>query len=385
MTRVRLLAIIEAASLTGPAKNLLEFCRHARELDAVRIEPFLVTFRRGNARGTDDFLDAARLAGIPVEVVKESGPFDTSTVSSLRRIIGRINPDIIQTHAIKSHFLTRWSGLWKERPWVAFHHGYTLTDTKMLAYNLLDLWSLRAPARIVTVSSAFERQLTGRGISRDRITVVHNAVDVAWVERSGFSRESARQLLNIGPDEKIILSVGRLSREKAFVDLLAALDRMKASHPELPVHLYIAGEGPERLPLEERVSALGLGGCVKFTGAVRQLAPYYAAADVLAISSIQEGSPNALLEAMAAGLPVVATSVGGIPEIATHGESALLVAPGKPESLANGLAQMLLRPDQASQMAELARRIVVERFDPVVRANVLADIYGDIVHRTQCA
>src|SRR5580704_5082814 len=85
---------------------------------------FKSTLRRGNARGTDDFLDAARLAGVPVEVVKESGPFDTSAVASLRRIIGRINPDIIQTHAIKSHFLTRWSGLWKERPWVAFHHGY---------------------------------------------------------------------------------------------------------------------------------------------------------------------------------------------------------------------------------------------------------------------
>jgi glycosyltransferase involved in cell wall biosynthesis len=265
------------------------------------------------------------------------------------------------------------SGLWKQRPWIAFHHGYTLTSTRMLAYNMLDIWSLRAAARIVTVSQAFKRQLTARGISANRITVLHNAVDPEWVQRSGFSRESAREMLGIGPEERMVLAVGRLSREKAFIDLLAAIAEMKARP-----RLYIAGDGPEHSSLERRITDSGLSDSVKLTGAIRQLAPYFAAADMLAISSVKEGSPNALLEAMAARLPVVATNVGGIPEIVTHSDTAILIPPRNPAALARAIEEMLSHPETARQMAERAHRVIIDRFDPKKRAATLAGIYADM-------
>jgi glycosyltransferase involved in cell wall biosynthesis len=384
MTTIRLLALIEASSLTGPAKNLLDFCVRARELDAVRIEPFLVTFRRGeggDAARPDGFVEAARASGIPVEILTERGRLDPELPASLRTIVEKLNPDVVQTHAVKSHFLMRWSGLWKKRPWVAFHHGYTFTDTRMLAYNLLDLWSLRKPARIVTVSRAFGRQLIARGVRADRIAVVHNAIDADWLERSGLSRDSARRSLGIGQNDRMILAVGRLSREKAFNDLATAVGAMRTSHPELPLRIFIAGEGPERPALERHIAALGLSDSVKLTGAVSQLAPYYAAADILAISSITEGSPNALLEAMAARLPVVATSVGGIPEIVTDEESAILVPPRNPPALAQAMARLLSEPEEAHRMAERAHRDIVERFDPQARACRLAAVYADVIGR----
>lgn len=383
MKTIRLLAIVEASSLTGPAKNLIDFCVRARDLEAVRIEPFLVTFRRGGDSSLDarqdGFLQAALTAGIPVEIVTERGRLDRNLPASLRSIVRKLNPDVLQTHAIKSHFLMRSSGLWKERPWVAFHHGYTLTDARMRAYNLLDIWSLRKPARIVTVSRSFERQLTGRGVRADRIIVLHNAVDPYWVEHNGFARDPARHSLGIGHDDRMILAVGRLSREKAFGDLVAAIGEMKTSNPELRVGLYIAGEGPERGALEERIAALGLTGIAKLTGAVNQLAPYYAAADVLAISSVTEGSPNALLEAMAAHLPVVATGVGGIPEIVTHEESAILVPSRNAPALAQALARLLARPEEARGMAERAHQVIVDRFSPQTRVRRLAAVYAELM------
>jgi len=378
MNTIRLLAIIEAASLTGPAKNLLDFCARTRTVESVRIEPHLVTFRRGGIDSQDTFLEAARAADIPVEIVSERGRLDRTVIESLTRITERMDPGILQTHAVKSHFLLRNSGLWKKRPWIAFHHGYTSTDAKMLAYNLLDLWSLRAPSRIVTVSEAFERQLTSRGIARERITVLHNAVDPAWIEHRGFSRESGRQLLGISPEARIILAVGRLSREKAFGDLLSAMAQLKSKHPQPTPHLYIAGDGPDLASLEASASALGIASSVTFTGSINDLAPYYAAADILVISSEKEGSPNALLEAMAARLPVVATRVGGIPEIVTDNETALLVPAHNPDALANAIARTLNEPETARRMAERAHQTIVARFDPQARAQKLADIYAAI-------
>src|ERR1700733_10620152 len=120
MSRLRLLAIIEADSITGPAKNLLDFAKIARAAD---VETTIATFTRGSANNL--FIDTARESGCSVEVIRESGLFDRSVILNLRRIVDRLQPEIIQTHAVKSHFLARWASLPDKAPWVAFHHGYT--------------------------------------------------------------------------------------------------------------------------------------------------------------------------------------------------------------------------------------------------------------------
>src|SRR5207244_790974 len=150
---------------------------------------------------------------------------------------------------------------WRMRPWVAFHHGYTTTDRKMRFYNQLDRLSLRAPARLMTVSEAFERQLVGRGIDRRRITVLHNSVDPAWAERvRSADRAAIRAGLGIQPEERVLLAIGRMSREKAHIDLVSAYRSLRE---RAPVRLILVGDGPERPRLEQ---AAGDG--VLFTGQV---------------------------------------------------------------------------------------------------------------------
>jgi glycosyltransferase involved in cell wall biosynthesis len=376
---IRLLAIIEARTVTGPAKNLLEFCRTARQMDGQRVETSLVTYRRRGSAETDEFLEAAREAGVALEIIEENSAFDRNAVAALRRIVERKNPDVVQTHSVKSHFLLRLSGLWRQKPWVAFHHGYTFDDVKMRAYNLLDRWSLRAPNRIVTMNHAFEEQLIRRGVGPERITVLHNAIDPNWLTRAGVNREEARRGLGIGSSQRLVVAIGRLSREKAFGHLLEAFGILQREHAAAEPALIIVGEGPERGPLEGQIASMGSGMRVRLAGQVSQVARYYAAADVLAISSISEGSPNVLLEAMAARVPVVATKAGGIAEMVRHEESALLVPPGDPPALAAALARLLTQPNEARALAEKAYTLVVEQYSPWNRAERLAGLYGEIV------
>ena len=368
MSLVRILAFVEAATVTGPAKNLIEFCRAVRDWNAAGVS--IATFSRGDE--ASEFTDAVREAGIPLTLIPEHSAFDRAVIGRIRSLVSEIQPDVLQTHAVKSHFLMYLSGLWKTRPWVAFHHGYTTTDLKMRAYNQLDRASLRKPARLVTVSRSFEQQLVGRGIAASRITVLQNAVDPRWTERvKNTDRGEARQRLGIQPGESVLLAVGRMSQEKAHIDLIHAFHQLKGKGRA--ARLILVGDGPERSALEQ---AAGVG--VVFTGQVRDTTPYYAAADVMVLPSLTEGSPNVLLEAMAVDVPVVATEAGGIPEIVRHRESALLTPPKSPARLAEAVEEVLSNQDLRSSLTTRARAIIAERHSPEARARVLVDLYRSL-------
>lgn len=382
--RVNLLAIIEAATVTGPAKNLLAFCETARRSafsGLPEVETTIATFlRQSTAAAGNEFVTRARQRGIECRVIEERRRFDLQVVVGLQRLAAESNPDIIQTHNVKSHFLMRLSGLANRHRWIAFHHGYTTTDAKMRAYNQLDRWSLKAAARVVTMSQAFARQLENLGVATERIRVLHNAVDVEAV--ASVSEEAAatlRERLNIAASERVVLAIGRLSQEKGHKDLLAAFARLVKQDAALPVRLVIVGEGPEDRRLAEASAAAGLADRVIFAGQVANVREYYAMADVLVLPSHSEGSPNVLLEAMAAGVPVVATAVGGVPEIVTPEETALLVKARDTEALAQAMKRLLNDRGLAEQLAERARLQVTARHTPTARLRSLLELYAELM------
>ncbi len=369
MSRLRLLAIIEAYSITGPAKNLLEFAKLAREAD---VETTIATFTRGSERNL--FIDTALEGGFPVEVIHESGLYDPSVIRNLSQLVERLRPAIIQTHAVKSHFLARSASLPSRAPWVAFHHGYTWPTLRARLYNQLDRWSLRAARKVLTVSVPFREELIARGVSPDRIEIIHNAIPPDWGRRfrEPGQAQPLRAKLGIGADRNVILIVGRLSREKDHLTLLEAIAGLR---PELSPHLVIVGEGPERPRIEERIRSLGLTSSVTLTGQQESAEPYYGIAQIAVLSSRSEGSPNALLEAMAAGVPVVATQVGGIPEIVTHRESAWLIEPGDATAMKGSLAALLEDPVMARNLVDHAQQRILKHHSPEARVAKLVDIY----------
>ena len=379
MTPLRLLAIIEADSITGPAKNLLEFARQAARENVVTT---IATFVRGSGNAFTKAAEEISADTSSIELVKipEKGPFDPGTLRSLRDIVATTQPDIVQTHAVKSHFLARMSGLGNGRPWVAFHHGYTWPNAKAKAYNQLDRWSLRAAAKVFTVSVPFREELTAIGVNPSRIEIIHNAIPANWGKGGRGQRAKVlRASVGIADDRNVVLIVGRLSREKDHLTLLEAFQNLPA---EAKAHLVIVGEGPERPRIEQRARELGIVKRITMTGHQDSAAPWYGAADLAVLSSLSEGSPNALLEAMATKVPIVATAVGGIPEMVTDGESALLVQPGDVAGMSLAMKRLLLEPALAFQLQQRALELIFERHRPEARMRLLLAIYRSITNGT---
>ena len=373
MTPIKLLAVVEARTITGPARNLIEFVPLAR---SAGIETVVATFLRKES--ANFFTERLESLSIPLFPISEESPFDLSTIQKLKRLVAKVQPDLIQTHAVKSHFLVRLSGIPNSIPWIAFHHGYTSTTWRTDLYNELDRWSLRAATQMVTVSHASLGQLRTKGVPPERVKVIHNAVPTGYGIEMGDSSQIdvLRSTLGIPVGQKVILSVGRLSREKDQVSLVEAISELRGSFSP---YLVILGEGPEHKTILEKTRLLGLTDKVILTGQQDDIGPFYSLADVVVISSRSEGSPNVLLEALAAGVPLVATSVGGIPEMVRDGEHALLVPHGDPKQMANSIARIFAETDVARSLVENGRKLVQTRFSPAERVRTLAGMYRHIL------
>ncbi len=370
---LRVVALLESNKVTGPAKNLLQFAQLARGHAQVEVAVF---WRPNNPT---DFSDAAAQAGVPVHRIAESGRFDRAVIPALSDLFGRLQPHILQSHAMKSHFLVRYAGFHRRIPWVAYHHGYTYTDWLNRAYNQLDRWSLPAARRVVTMNDQFQRDLVRHGVRREQIAIVHNAIDpdYASAARSPERASALRKKLGIAADEKVLLIAARLSREKDHATLLKALAEVRDRHALRP-RLIVLGEGPERPHIDADIERLGLAGQVLLPGWLPS-EPYYGIADIAVLSSVTEGSPNAVLEAIGAGVPLVATSVGGIPEIVQDGESALLVPAGDASRMADALSQLLQSAALAARLAARGKEIAVERYSPEVRVRTICDLYREVL------
>jgi glycosyltransferase involved in cell wall biosynthesis len=382
MKPVRLLALLEANTVTGPAKNLFQFACIARSGTAgPPVEVAVALFRRD---GAPDFVTGVlEQSSIPRYTIAESGRFDWRVLEQIRSAVGDFQATVVQSHGVKSHFLVRLAGLRRMAPWVAFHHGYTWPDLRMRCYNQIDRWSLRGAAKVLTVSSPFREELILRGVDPGRIEIVHNAIDPlwGWRERTPEARQAQRSRMGIGADRKVAVIVGRLSREKDHATLLRALRRLVLIAPDeaSTPHVVIVGDGAERRALEEMAYSLEIAGNVTFAGQAQSAEPFYGMADAAVLCSQSEGSPNALLEAMAARIPVVATAVGGVPEIVSHGESALLTEPGDSEGLAGALRTVLYDEAIGQRLAERAYERILAHHTPAYRTERLAQMYRRVL------
>ena len=385
ITKIKLLAVMEAKTVTGAAKNMLDFCRSAREFkdqhpDATAIETAIVTFERGRGERANEFVRAAQELGIEVDIIEERRRFDLSVIPALRQIVERRAPDIVLTHHVKSHFLMRCSRLWQRTPWIAFHHGYTQTLFRERFYNRLDRLSLPSAHRVVTVCRAFARDLMMRaGVTLEQISVLHNSIRAEEPRASAEEARALRARLGIGDDERMLLAIGRLSSEKAHIDLIHAFRYLLESQMASNARLVIVGDGPERGRLEGAARSSGVSERVYFTGQLNDVRAFYTAADMLVLPSHSEGSPYVLLEAMAAGLPVVATMVGGVPEMVEDQESALLVPARNPQAMASAISRLLKDAGLARKLTINATALVATRYSPETYVRSLIEIYLGII------
>jgi glycosyltransferase involved in cell wall biosynthesis len=373
---LRVLALVEATALTGVAHSVIDFAMALTSRDQpapIRVAMLIVA-----PRATLDvpLARAALAAGMTVSILPEPRRFDPRTLRQLQAICAKFRPDVVQTHAVKSHALVWLARLSEERAWIAFHHGYTHTDWKTRAYPILDRVTLRHAHHVVTVAEAFRGDVLRCGVDGRRITVLHNAAP-ALPEVASEAVVRLRARLGIAKESRVVAALGRLSREKGHATLVSAFANVCARLQD--THLIIAGEGPERPRLEREIARLRLDRQVTLLGEVEDVASIYALANLVALPSLTEGCPSVLLEAMAAGVPVVASRVGGIPEIATDGRTALLIEQRDVAQLAAAMCRLLMDRGLAGRLAADARQHVAQTHDSPRRAAKLVAIHDEAV------
>ena len=375
MTRqtIRVLTLIESPTVTGPARNIIEFGKLGvvAEPDLPAVETMVVTYWRG--AGESPVAAAARNAGLLVATILERRRWDTGVIPQLRRIIADYRPDILESRNIKSHFLVRMLGLHKRYPWVAWNHGYTERDWLDRAYSQLDRWSLQAAFRVVTVCRPFAETLERRGVDGRKITILHNFVK-PFVPAPTEDVEGLRRSLGV-QNQAVILAVGRLSSEKGHAILLQAAARLEKMNEAPDFRVVVVGDGPEQENLQRLTARLGIGQRIVMAGFQTDVRPYYCLSTLLALPSYSEGSPNVVLEAMAAGLPIAATAAGGVPEILEDGVTALMVPPGDPQAMAEVILRILRDKALASRLAAAARSCAQSKYTPQAYRRSLTGFY----------
>jgi len=247
--------------------------------------------------------------------------------------------------------------------------------------RLVEEWLINPLADRVTANSrAVADAARGeRGLGGERLVTIPNGIDVAAWAPPGGAREQVRREWGIPASAPLIGTIGHLSPVKCHSDLLEAMVAVVARFPD--ARCAIVGEGPLRASLEERARGLGVSDRVILAGLRADVPRVLAALDVLAQPSRTEGLSNALLEAMAAAVPIVATRAGGNSDLIDDGSTGRLVAAGAPAQLADALVDLLGNPAAARRMAAAARERVAEGFtlERMVRRH--EELYDELLRR----
>lgn len=278
-------------------------------------------------------------------------------IRAVRDLCDRWSPDIVHTHGYRPDLVAGLAARRRGPALVSTVHGFVGGGWKNRVYEWFQRRALRSFDAVVPVSEPLERELRDAGVPGDRLHLVRNAAAAAAADGL-LPRAEAREALGVGGADFVTGFVGRLGHEKGPDVLLDAV----AADPEAFGTVAMVGDGSDRRALERRTAERGLAGRVRFTGRVAEASRFFRAFDVFVLSSRREGTPVVLLEAMAAEVPVVATRVGGVPDVVGPGE-AWLVPPEDPEALAGAVREARDDPEEARRRADAASARLERDFD----------------------
>jgi glycosyltransferase involved in cell wall biosynthesis len=366
--RLRVLRVIGRLNMGGPAHQAALLS--GRRFDPERYETLLV---HGTlAPGEASLAELAEEEGAAMHYVPELRQpvhplHDSQALLKLIRIARSFKPDIVHTHTAKAGFLGRQAALAvRPRPAIVHtFHGHVLEGyfgaAKARLYLELERALARVSDRLIGVSQATVDDLVRLGVApRERFTVLPLGLDLdPLAELDVASKPAARRELGVGAEEILLVFVGRVVPIKRLDVLLRALAQARESEPRL--RLAVVGDGDERQGLERQATEPGIAADVRFLGYRRELRPVFDAADVAVLSSDNEGTPVSLIEAAAAGLPAVATDVGGVGEVVSA-ETGVLVPRGDAAALAGAMVEMAADPQRRERCGRAARRRAVGRY-----------------------
>jgi len=289
----------------------------------------------------------------------------------------------VHTHTAKAGTLGRLAARFAGVP-VTVHtfHGHVLdgyfSPAVTRVFVGVERMLARATDRLVTVSPRLRAELLAMGIGRpEQVEVIPLGLDLERFRRARPGVPALRPSLGLGPEVPLLGIVGRLVPIKDHSTLFQAMALLRTSNP--PVHLAVVGDGEERARLEELAGRLKLGQRIHFLGWRTDLDTILTEVDVVICASKNEGTPVALIEAMAAGVPVLSTDVGGVADLVAHGETGWLVRPGDPPSLAEAIRHLLGDEVLRARLAAAGRAVALDRHGVEGLIRRVEGLYGTLM------
>ena len=326
-----------------------------------------------------ELLERAEAKHATILPVDDNGPLDWKVISRFNQLIDDHKPVIWHAHEYKSNVV----GLFAKRKlpmvMVTTVHGWVQHTWKTPLYYGIDKICLRRYDHVICVSQDIYEDVRGLGIPEAKCTYIPNGIDTDEYQRRE-SRELVKARLDGDPNRLVFGAVGRLSEEKGFHLLIESFDRMQRK-TGADAGLWIAGEGPERARLESLVKELGVDDRVKLLGFRKDTLDLYHAMDAFVLSSIREGLPNVVLEAMALAVPVLSTKVAGVPNVIRDGENGLLTECGSANALDGGLEVLMTDKALRDRFGSAGRESVVESHSFALRMRRVRNVYDALLER----
>ena len=363
---IKVVYVIDKMKSSGGAQSHL--LALVSKLDPDRFQPVVVCLTRGENysdrlrdRGPTH-VDRLRERGIPVRILGTKRIFGWSATKALLSFVlwlRRERSQFVHTYLSSANVFGTVAARAASVPCIYTTRRDTgFGDSRKMQHAIR--FTNRWVTRVLSVSELVGKMAIGREqLAASRVVVVPNGVDLDRFARRG-TRETTRAQLGIAKETPVIVTVGHLTRIKGVDLLLEAATAIRASIPD--VVFLVLGSGGLHRELVDRAAELRLQDCFRLIGERSDVRELLEVADLFVLPSRSEGQPNAALEAMAVGLPIVATRVGGVPEVLRHDQDCLLVEPNRPEQIASACVEILSSPPLASRLVESGRQRVHDAF-----------------------
>jgi len=362
--------IISSSGMYGAEAVILNLSRILRQQGH---ESRLAVF--ANSKNPNLQLHERALAeGMESHIIPCSGQLDFSAIAAIRDRMLQTKADIVHTHNFKADVYAYLALRRSHIPLVATCHNWIDSDPVVTLYGKIDRFLLRNFTCVVAVSDEITRRLMKSGVRRENIRSARNGIDLRQFQ-------AATSLAELKADGRPLAGlVGRLGHEKG-VDLF--IKAAAAVLKTLPgAHFVVIGEGPDRNALQHLIQELRIADSVTLLGRRDDMASVYASLDIMVSASRQEGLPMAILEGMASGLPLVATTVGEVPTAVNDQQTGILVPPGEPALLAGAILELLRDPAKRKQMGAAGRQRIEDEFSAERMTADYLQVYEEAAART---
>jgi len=375
--RIRVLYVVENRSFGGGERGFGQF---SENLNRIRFQPFLAAHLGGKLE------EIVRRAGIPFFPIDMSRKVNFRTISYLSRLISEHQIHIVHSMGARADFFARMAC--RKNPSAAvvctvamLVEGFDVGFPRKAVYKMADHYSAKYVTQYITVSKVLKEILVKeRNIPADKISVIYNGVELDQYNPNLQVSDEVRKSLEISDDYPIVGTIGRVVYQKGLTYFLEAAQYVYSK--KQCVRFVIVGDGPEKVHLKRLANDLGISHLCTFAGLRFDIAKLLSAFDVFVLSSLLEGLPRVVIEAMAMARPIVGTDINGVREELIHDETGLLVPPADPKALGDAILKILDDQQMAERLGKKARQYTERMFDLKRTLAKVEELYEEIFNST---